>query len=113
MAAFSEAPAAQAMLPKAAQSKAPNVFYPAKRALEEKEEEIDYLKKRLHNSQRSGRNKVYYAMLNKYGADIARTYWVEPPEPSSSSSASVPKKAAAKVPEPKPKSTATGFREAL
>lgn len=112
-AAFSEAPAAQATLPTAAQSGAPNVFYPAKRAMEEKDEEINYLKRRLRNTQRSGRNKVYYAMLNKYGADVARQYWVEPPESSSSSSASVPKQVAAKVPVPKPKETATGFREAL
>ena len=104
---------AQASLPKTAPPLAPEVFFPAKRLLEEKEAEVEYLKKRLHNSQRSGRNKVYYAMLNKYGRDVAAEYWVPPPEPASSSQDRVPKQAAAKVPEPKPKESRTGFRETL
>jgi hypothetical protein len=94
-------------------------FFPAKRLLEEKEAELDYYKRRLHNSQRSGRNKVYYAMLNKYGAEVAKQYWVPPPESSSSSQDRVPKQAAGKVPEPskapvpKPKVSAAGLIETI
>ena len=114
-AAPSKEPPAQPKFPQTAPSQAPNAFFPAKRLLEEKEAEIAYYKRRLHNTQRSGRNKVYYAMLNKYGAQVAAEYWVPPPEPSSSSQDRAPQQAAAKVPEPQPKAkaTATGFLETL
>jgi hypothetical protein len=83
--------------PKADAAPAEETYVPLKRKMEEDAQEFANLKRRLRNSQRSGRNKVYYAMLNKYGPTVAAQYWVPPPEPSSSSKAppkAVPKKAA-------------------
>ena len=43
------------------------------------ESEVDYLRRRLHNTQRGGRNRVYYHMLNLVGPKEAAKYWVEAP----------------------------------
>lgn len=43
------------------------------------ETEMEYLRRRLHNSQRAGRNRVYYHMLNLHGAQYAAKYWVDAP----------------------------------
>jgi hypothetical protein len=53
-----------------------------------KEGEVDYLRRRLHNSQRAGRNRTYYDVLNRLGPAEAAKYWV--PRSSSSTENSNP-----------------------
>ena len=65
---------------------------PKKRSAEEPvETDLQYFKRRLHNSQRSGRNRLYYQVLNMYGSDAAAKYWVEPPQGKGGSSSSAAK----------------------
>ena len=59
---------------------------PPKKRSPEGEDEVTYLKRRLHNTQRSGRNRLYYQVLNLHGAAAAAKYWVEPAEKAKSSS---------------------------
>lgn len=59
---------------------------PPKKRGPEPEDEVTYLKRRLHNTQRSGRNRLYYQVLNLHGAAAAAKYWVEPAEKAKSSS---------------------------
>lgn len=43
------------------------------------ETEVEYLRRRLHNTQRAGRNRLYYQMLNLHGPVVAAKYWVDAP----------------------------------
>jgi len=42
----------------------------------DRDEELAYLRRRLHNQYRAGRNKTYYAVLHKLGAEAARLFYV-------------------------------------
>lgn len=77
-------PAAKAAVAAAESPEAP--YQPIKVQLEEKEAEIAYLKRRLHNSQRGGRNKAYYRVLATQGPQAAAAFWNPAPAASSSSS---------------------------
>ena len=68
-------------------AKSPEAYVPIKRQLEEKDNEIAYLRTRLHNSQRGGRNKIYHQILHRDGPKAAAAYWNPPVavNPSSSS----------------------------
>jgi hypothetical protein len=79
-------PAAKAAVAAAKSPEAP--YQPIKEKLEEKDAEIAYLKRRLHNSQRGGRNKVYYKILATHGQQAADKFWNPPPAAGSSSSSS-------------------------
>ena len=57
---------------------------PKKRPAEE--DEVSYLRRRLHNTQRSGRNRLYYQVLNLHGPAAAAKYWVPPVEKAKGSS---------------------------
>lgn len=52
------------------------------------EDEMTYLRRRLHNSQRAGRNRLYYQVLNLHGPAAAAKYWQGPEGASSSSQGS-------------------------
>ena len=77
-------PAAKAAVAAAESPEAP--YQPIKVQLEEKEAEIAYLKRRLHNSQQEGRNKAYYRVLATQGPQAAAAFWNPAPAASSSSS---------------------------
>jgi hypothetical protein len=79
-------PAAKAAVAAAKSPEAP--YQPIKEKIEEKDAEIAYLKRRLHNSQRGGRNKVYYKILATHGKEAADKFWKPPPAAGSSSSSS-------------------------
>ena len=67
--ALAPPPAAVAAAPAVAKS---NV----RRREPEAESEVAYLRRRLHNSQRAGRNRLYYQMLNLHGPEVAAPYWL-------------------------------------
>jgi hypothetical protein len=46
----------------------------------EPESEFDYFKRRLHNTQRAGRNRLYYEVLNRAGPTEAAKYWAPKPD---------------------------------
>lgn len=50
------------------------------RAVDEEAEEIRDLKRRLHNSQRGGRNRTYYEVMKRFGPEAAAKFWVSKPK---------------------------------
>lgn len=105
-------PAAPAGPPPKA-SNAAEVFFPTRRKLEESEEEIKYLKRRLHNSQRGGRNETYYSVLQTLGPEAARQFWQPPAASGTSSSSSSQAKSSSAPNKARPATTPSGLIERL